>query len=96
MNPTVDNFGNKCWYNSKRLLHRLDGPAIERVNGTKAWLVDGKHHRLDGPAIEWADGYREWYVNGKFYSKTEFNKLFGKYKNLEDRQVIADMEGMFK
>ena len=95
MNLTVDNFGNKYWYNNEWLLHRLDGPAIERVNGSKVWYVNGKLHRLDGPAVEWQNDYRAWYVNGKKYSEKSFNKIFGRYKNLEDRQVVADMEGLF-
>jgi hypothetical protein len=53
------------WFNDKGELHRLDGPAIERANGYKAWFVDGKRHRLDGPAFEWSDGSKEWWVDGK-------------------------------
>ena len=86
--------GSKSWcVNGK--LHRLDGPAFEHVNGTKEWWVNGKRHRLDGPAIEALSGHKQWWVNGKKYSEEEFNRLFGKYKNTEDRQVVADMEGLF-
>ena len=28
--------------NDKGQLHRLDGPAIERANGNKAWYINGK------------------------------------------------------
>jgi hypothetical protein len=62
---TVDENKNIRWYNDKDQLHRLDGPAIERANGYKAWFVDGKRHRLDGPAFEWSDGSKEWWVDGK-------------------------------
>jgi len=48
-------------------LHRVDGPAIEWIDGGKMWRVDGKRHRVDGPAIEYADGGKEWYVNGKLH-----------------------------
>jgi len=51
--------------NSKSQLHREDGPAVERTDGTKAWYLNGKRHREDGPAIEDADGYKSWYLNGK-------------------------------
>jgi len=45
--------------------HRLDGPAVEKANGTREWWVNGRERRLDGPAIEWADGDKEWFVKGK-------------------------------
>jgi hypothetical protein len=65
---------NKYWYsdgtcsnkyNSNKVLHREDGPAIEYADGSKWWYVDGKRHRGDGPACEYADGSKEWYVDGK-------------------------------
>ncbi len=62
---TVDEQKTIRWYNDKEKLHRLDGPAVERANGCKAWWVDDKLHRLDGPAFERADGYKAWYVDGK-------------------------------
>ena len=46
-------------------LHRLDGPAVEKANGTKEWWVNGIRHREDGPAIEYDDGIKHWWVNGK-------------------------------
>jgi hypothetical protein len=46
-------------------LHRLDGPAVECVDGDKVWYVNGKQHRLDGPAVEYADGSNVWYQNGE-------------------------------
>ena len=55
-----------------RILHRLDGPAIEFANGTKVWYVDGKRHRLDGPAIEFADGDKVWCVDDKRLTYEEF------------------------
>ena len=63
---TVDQWGTE-WCNEAGKLHRLDGPAVECVSGTKQWLVDGKRHRLDGPAIEYADGTKEWWVNGELH-----------------------------
>jgi hypothetical protein len=61
--------GNKRYYKDKEMTirHRLDGPAIEYANGSKAWWVDGKPHRLDGPAVEYTDGYKAWYVDGKLH-----------------------------
>ena len=94
MNPAIDVYGDRRWWVDGNL-HRLDGPAIERANGTRVWFVNGKLHRLDGPAIERVDDHNEWWVNDKGYSEEDFNRLFGRYKNLEDRQVVADMEGLF-
>jgi len=62
----VDEFGNRRWFLGG-VLHRVDGPAIERANGDKCWFLGGKRHRVDGPAIERANGDREWYVNGKLH-----------------------------
>ena len=48
-------------------LHRTDGPAIHRSDGTKGWWLNGKLHRTDGPAVEWCDGSKEWWLNGKLH-----------------------------
>jgi hypothetical protein len=61
------------WYlNGKR--HRVDGPAIEYVNGDKVWYMFGKLHRSPvlgqaiGPAVEYVeDGHKAWYLNGKWH-----------------------------
>ena len=68
--------GTKIWYlpsKGKDYYHRLDGPAVEYVGGTKEWWVDDKRHRLDGPAIEYeyVGGTREWWLNGKKLSTEE-------------------------
>ncbi len=47
-------------------LHRLNGPAIERADGTKEWYQNGVLHREDGPAVENLYGKR-WYKNGKLH-----------------------------
>jgi hypothetical protein len=48
-----------------KILHRIDGPAVEDVDGAKYWYIDGKLHRTGGPTIEWADGTKYWYIEGK-------------------------------
>ena len=63
----VDSNKNIRWFNDKDQFHRLDGPAIEGVDGYKAWLVEGKYHRLDGPAREWANGDKVWWVENKLH-----------------------------
>ncbi len=51
------------------LLRRVDGPAIEYVNGDKCWYQNGKLHRDDGHAVEWANGQS---VNG--YTQEQFEQ----------------------
>jgi len=62
---TIDDNKTTAWRNSDGKLHRKDGPAIERADGTKYWLLNGKWHREDGPAVERADGTKEWWLNDK-------------------------------
>jgi hypothetical protein len=50
-----------------RIIHRVDGPALERNDGRRRWLQNGKVHRMDGPAyIPNKCPYRKstWYING--------------------------------
>ena len=58
--------GTKTWYLNGRP-HRIDGPAVIRVNGTKSWYINGLRHRTDGPAIEYSDGTKRWYLNGNLH-----------------------------
>ena len=60
----VNEYGTRRYYNAAGQLHRLDGPAIERADGTKYWYQNGLRHRTDGPAIERANGTKEWFQNG--------------------------------
>ena len=55
------------WRNQDGYLHRLDGPAEEKINGTKEWYQNGKRHREDGPDREWTDGTKWWYKNGQLH-----------------------------
>lgn len=56
----------KEYYKDKkgRILHRLDGPAIEYRNGNKEWWINNKLHREGSPAIESENGREEWFING--------------------------------
>jgi hypothetical protein len=74
----ISSDGNKFYYKDKKktIHHRVDGPAIEYVDGYKLWYVDGKRHRLDGPAAKYVDGYKLWYINGVFiFGVDKNNKL---------------------
>ena len=50
-----------------KVLHRVDGPAIEGNDGSKLWYINGKLHRTNGPAAEWANGSKEWHINGELH-----------------------------
>jgi len=63
----INKHGDKIYKNSKGYYHRLDGPAVECLNGNKFWYKEGKRHREKGPAIEWADGVKYWYKDGKLH-----------------------------
>lgn len=69
---TEDDDGNIKWYYGK-VLHKENGPAVERHDGTKEWWVNGDLHREDGPAIEFADGTGKWFLDGKNMSEEDFN-----------------------
>ena len=66
---TTDAFGTKRWYVGDGKLHRLDGPAVEELCGTKNWYREGKLHREGGPAVEEYKGGKLCrianYVDGK-------------------------------
>ena len=62
---TVDEEGTIRWYNADGKLHRLNGPVVERMDGSKEYYKNGKLHREDGPAIEYSDGYKAYYKEGK-------------------------------
>jgi len=57
-----------------RILHREDGPAIERPDGRKFWFQNGNLHRVDGPAVEHADGRKEYWLNDKRYPNIKTNE----------------------
>jgi hypothetical protein len=38
-------------YYQDGMLHREDGPAVERINEYAAWYLYGNLHRVGGPAI---------------------------------------------
>jgi hypothetical protein len=48
-------------------LHRDDGPAVVRADGTKEWYRDGQRPSEDGPAVMQANGTRMWYRDGKLH-----------------------------
>jgi len=78
--------GDKYWrYNNK--LHRLTGPAVESVDGYKAYLINGMRHRLDGPAVEWSNGGVFYWINGILF------KTFEDYKEAAIQYRIKEILG---
>jgi len=63
---TVDSDGTKNWKNNKGQYHRINGPALEKSNGSKYWIQNGRHHREGGPAIV-SDNGRFWYLDGELH-----------------------------
>jgi hypothetical protein len=62
-------------------LHREDGPAIERNDGSKYWYLNGKKHREDGPAVEYSNNIAtSYYLNEKCYSKLDWEQEVIKLK----------------
>ena len=87
---TVDKDKTVRWYDDKDQLHRLDGPAVEYADGTKAWYVEGKLHRLDGPAIEYADGCKAWWVEGERMTEQEFKDYTKPKPSCEGKVIEVD------
>lgn len=54
-------------------IHRLDGPAVEYTDGTKAYMIYGKRHRLDGPAVVYSDGGETFWIDGVQLTPDEFH-----------------------
>jgi len=59
--------GNVYWRKpGTGVYHREGGPAVEWVDGSKFWYVDGKRHREDGPTVI-RNGGKEWWLEGKLH-----------------------------
>ena len=54
------------WSRNGLLLHSVDDlPAIEMLDGTRAWFQKGLLHRDGAPAYEDAEGRKSWWRHGK-------------------------------
>lgn len=68
--------GDIEWRLPDGTLHRLDGPASERADGSRTWYVHGRRHRTDGPARIRGCDY-SWYVHGRRIAATlDLNELY--------------------
>ena len=60
------------WFLGDKRHRENDLPAIENVNGDKAWWFQGQLHREnDQPAVENVDGYRAWWFWGKLHREND-------------------------
>lgn len=55
------------WENRRGRLHRKNGPALIKMDGTQEWYLHGRLHRDDGPAFIRIDGTRGWYLHGRLH-----------------------------
>lgn len=76
-------------YRLNGVLHRDQGPAVERKDKTLYWFYKGKRHREDGPAIVYPEskhltnGKHVWYQNGVLHREDGpaiSNHLLGWYE----------------
>ena len=85
---TIGSDGTKHWILNGKF-HRVDGPAIECVNGIKFWYINGELHRTDGPAIEYLNGSKYWYFNGKEFTFNQWLSAVWDTLSKEDRKKYA-------
>lgn len=75
----VDGEGTTRYYGPDGYLHREDGPAVIRRDGSYSYCWRGLLHRLDGPAVRFSDGMLLWYLNGRSYSEEEHAQAAAQY-----------------
>jgi hypothetical protein len=96
------------WYLNGRL-HRIDGPAVVTVTGTKIWYQHGVKHRSFGgidmyfPTVKYSNGNREWWYRGQRHrdgSPAIINAdghkewyLYGELHSQDDRPAIKRTSG---
>jgi arabinogalactan endo-1,4-beta-galactosidase len=68
------------------LVHRENGPSIERGNRDEEWWLNGKKHREGGPAILLDNRYKEWWLSGMKYSEQKYWKLI----NLKSKKRVLN------
>ena len=51
---------------------RPNGIIEYRLNGSKAWYVNGECHREDGPAVIWNNGSMACYINGEYNTEEDY------------------------
>ena len=71
----VNQRGNIRYRNHLGQMHRVHGPAVITLSGTRYWYQNNQLHRIHGPAIETeTDGYKRWFLNGEHLTEEEWNE----------------------
>ena len=83
----VQQDGTAIWYKNG-VVHRNDGPAIERADGSREWYSEGVRHNYGGPAITSPDGKSRWFRQGKEFAEAEFIEM----RRREDNQIDKDFQ----
>jgi hypothetical protein len=58
----IDGKDTQMWYQND-VLHIVDGPAVERVDGSQIWFQNGQRHIEEGPAVVWPNDRSQWFLN---------------------------------
>jgi len=54
------------WYKHGKL-HRENGPAVVKPDGTIKYYINNQLHRDNGPAVIRPDGQQIWYCRGRYH-----------------------------
>lgn len=65
-------------------LHRADGPAVTRHDGTREWWSNARRHRDDGPAVV-SSRVWEWHVAGRLHREGGPARL-----SVKDTRLLAE------
>ena len=74
----INKYGTKRYYSDREMtvLHREDGPAVQRLDGSKEYYRNGQLHNENGPAFVSCGGfrlYKQWWLNDERLTEEEFN-----------------------
>lgn len=75
--------GNTYWHSKDWIFHRLDGPAVECLDGPKVWYQYGKRHREDGPAVIYSNGNKEYWYKGTHFSECDSDDMWKRLLKLK-------------
>jgi hypothetical protein len=72
----IDEYENKTYYSDKEMsiLHREDGPAVERNNGNKGWYLNGRLYSEE-EFNKKMNRAKTININGKEFTVEELNSL---------------------
>ena len=74
------------WVISGGQRHRINGHAVEWLDGTKGWYIVRSVHRLNDPAVIFNGSEANWYLNSKPH---RINGPFSERIGREERWYIG-------